>query len=822
MKKILTLLTVVGTLSFIQKSQAQTDFSGKVTGWVSTNQKPVESASVTLLRAKDSSVAKLAISDKTGQFEIEKIKTGRYLLAVQSLGHAKYYGQVFEISASSPSYTNDTIELTAAAKVLSNVTVVSQKPLIEQKIDRTVVNVEASVSNTGTNAMEVLEKSPGISVDKDGNISLKGKQGVQVFVDGRPTYLSGQDLANMLRNMQSSQLDQVEIMTNPPAKYDAAGNSGIINIKTKKNKQVGYNGSVTAGYGQGIYPKTNESVNMNYRTGKVNVFGNGNYGYRERFQTLNIQRKFIDAVSKDVKSNFDQQNNLHNNDESYGGKIGLDYFVSQKTTLGFVLNGSKSNNEFTSRGAINIADPNYVLQSQTRAASDNKAEWKNFSTNLNLRQLLDTTGSEITADFDYIRYRSNNTQSVTNGYYDAIGNPSTVNRPDTLLGNLPQDIAIYSLKADYLKPLKKGARFEAGFKSSFVKTDNNALYDSVRNGSLVQDVNRSNHFVYNENINAAYVNYSRPISKKLSGQLGLRMEHTHSNGNQLTTGIVFKRDYVQLFPTAYLQYQPNAKNTYVLNYGKRISRPDYQSLNPFVTFLDRYTYEQGNPNLQPQFSHNIELSHTYNNFLTTTVNYTNTTDIIQQVLEQNTAKNESYIKSTNIAQQRQYGISVNAFVSVTKWWTSNLYMNVFNNRFSGIINGDPVTISATTGMFNIMEQFKFNKGWGAEISGFGRTEAVEGIFRIKPFAIMNLGISKQMMKNKGSLRISVRDFLWSQRIKGESKYSNIDTKFQQFGESRVVNLSFTYRFSKGKISNVQRKRGGASEEASRVKTGDSN
>jgi iron complex outermembrane receptor protein len=821
MKKCLSFLNVLTMTTLGFTAAAQQPVTGKVSGQLSSGQKPVESATVAVLRSKDSGVVKLGVSDKAGQFEIDNIKTGRYLVSVQALGHAKYYSKPFELSASQLSVVIPAIELQAAAGQLNNVTVVSQKPLIEQKIDRTVLNVEASVTNAGTTAMDVLEKSPGVSVDKDGNISLKGKQGVQIFIDGRPTYLSGQDLANMLRNMQSNQLDQVEIMTNPPAKYDASGNSGIINIKTKKNKQVGYNGSVTVGYGQGVYPKTNESLNMNYRDGKVNLFGNANYAYRERFQELKIQRKFIDALSKNVTSNFEQQNNLRNNDESYGGKIGLDYFASKKTTLGVVLNASQSTNPFSSRGTINIFDPNYVLQSQTRAASDNDQVWKNYSTNVNFRQLLDTTGADLTGDFDYIHYSSANNQQVTNGYYNASGGVLAGSRPDTLLGNLPQRINIYSLKLDFTKPLKGGARFEAGLKSSFVKTDNNAAYDSIRNGAIVRDLNRSNHFVYEENINAGYLNYSRPFSKKISAQLGLRVEHTHSIGNQLTTNTVFKRDYVQLFPTAYFQYQPNQKNTFVMNYGKRINRPNYQDLNPFVTFLDRYTYQQGNPNLQPQFSHNIELSHSYNNFLTTTLNYTRTTDIIQDVLEQNTLKNESYIKKSNIARQRQYGVSVNAFLPLTKWWTSNIYLNVFNNEFSGIINGDPVTISATTGMFNIMEQFKFNKGWGAELSGFGRTEGVEGIFRIKAFGTMNLGVSKQMLKNKGTLRLSVRDVLWSQRIKGESRYSNIDATFQQFGESRVVNLSFTYRFSKGKVQNVQRKRGGANEEASRVKGGDS-
>ncbi len=822
MKKLAALLTALGIVSFSFVGHAQTEVAGKVNGVVVSSEKPVESASVGLLRAKDSAVVKLAVSDKLGQFSIENVKQGKYLVAVQAIGHAKYYSPAFEISTANSNYTVKNIELKTASKDLGAVTVVSQKPLIEQKIDRTVLNVDASVTNTGTSALEVLEKSPGVSVDKDGNISLKGKQGVQIFIDGRPTYLSGNDLANMLRNMQSNQLDQVEIMTNPPAKYDASGNSGIINIKTKKNKQVGYNGSVTAGYGQGVYPKANASANMNYRAGKINLFGNVSYAYRERFQQLEIQRKFIDNTTKAVTSNFSQENNLRNNDKPLSGKLGLDYFVSKKTTLGVVFNGSNSDQDFTSMGTINISDPNYVLQSQTRAASVNNQIWKNFSTNLNMRHVIDTTGSEITADVDYIHYNSKNSQLVTNGYYAPNGSPLGGTKPDTLSGRLPQDINICSAKIDYLKPLKNGARFEAGVKSSFIKTDNNANYDSLKNGGVIHDYNRSNHFLYKENINAAYVNYSRPISKKLSGQFGLRLEHTHSNGNQITTGVVFDRDYVKLFPTVYLQYQANAKNTYVLNYGKRISRPDYADLNPFVTFLDKYTYQEGNPNLQPQFSHNIELTHTYNNFLTTTLNYTNTTDIIQDVLEQNTAKNESYIKKSNIAKQRQYGISVNAFFPLTKWWTSNIYVNVFNNEFKGIVNGDAVTIGATTGMFNVMEQFKFNKGWGAEVSGFGRTEGVEGIFRIKAFGTMNLGLSKQVLNNKGSVRVSVRDVLWSQRIHGESKYSNVDAQFQQFGESRVVNVSFTYRFSKGKVGNTQRKRGGANEEASRVKTSDSN
>ena len=276
-----------------------------------------------------------------------------------------------------------------------------------------------------------------------------------------------------------------------------------------------------------------------------------------------------------------------------------------------------------------------------------------------------------------------------------------------------------------------------------------------------------------------------------------------------------------MFPTVYLQYNASEKNTFGINYGRRIERPDYEDLNPFILFLDRYTFQQGNPNLQPQFAHNIELTHTYKGFLTTTLNYTKTTDIIQEVLEQNTTKSETFIKKSNIANQRQYGISVAAGFPVTKWWSANVYGNVFNNRFDGIVNGDKVTVEATTAQFNVSNQFKFNKGWAAEVSGFYTTPLIWGVFKIKGFGMMNVGVSKQVLKGKGSVRLNVRDVLLTNIANGSSRYSNIDAAFRQTRDSKVANISFTYRFSKGKVGQ-KRKTGGAGDESSRVKIGGDN
>ncbi|MEO7983589.1 MAG: TonB dependent receptor [Bacteroidota bacterium] len=817
MRKISTLLAVaLTTLSFAGYAQFKT---GKVSGTViDGNTKTIESATITLLRVKDSSVVKMAVADKTGKYGFEGIAEGKYLVSISAVGHSKGYSEDFDINASNALVSLKTIELVPKTKALGEVTVTAKRPLIEQKLDKTIVNVEASITNVGNSALEVLEKSPGITVDKDGNISLKGKQGVVVMIDGRPSYLGGADLANMLRSMSASQLDQIEIMTNPSSKYDASGNSGIINIKTKKNKQFGYNGSLTTGYTQGKFPRFNEGLNFNYRNGKINLFTSLNYNRNHKGENLLITRNFRESTTKNILSIFDQNSAMENQNRFYSAKIGLDYSASKRTTMGVVLSGFYNPKTSETNTNTFIYNPNNVLTSQAKSFSMDDSKWKNFSGNLNFRTLLDSTGQELTTDLDYVQYRSTSDQSLVSSYYDKLGTLSK--KPDTLMGTLPQNITIYSGKMDYALPLKGGAKFEAGIKSSYVKTDNNASYDSINNGRSVHDFNRSNHFLYTENVNAAYLNYSRPLGKKWSGQFGLRMENTNADGNQLTTGVKFKRNYTQLFPTAYLQYSANEKNQFVINYGRRINRPNYQDLNPFIHFLDRYTFEQGNPNLRPQFSHNVELRHTYKNFLTTTLNYSTTTDIIQQVIEQNELTNETFIKKANIATRNQAGLSVSASKDIKKWWSGNIYANISNNRFKGIVNNENISLGLTMFMTQVQTQFKWGKGWGAEVSGFYRGRGIEGVIFIEPITQLNAGFSKQVLKNMGTVRLNVRDIFAGNTFHGSSKYGNVDAKFVDINDSRAVSVSFSWRFSKGKLkANGGKKTGGATDEQNRVNTG---
>jgi len=268
----------------------------------------------------------------------------------------------------------------------------------------------------------------------------------------------------------------------------------------------------------------------------------------------------------------------------------------------------------------------------------------------------------------------------------------------------------------------------------------------------------------------------------------------------------------------YIQYTANAKNQFVINYGRRIERPDYGDINPFVHFLDRYTFEQGNPNLSAQFAHNIELSHTYDGFLNTTVNYTSTNNIIQDVIEQNEATNETFIKKANIARLQQIGLAVSAQKDIKKWWSGSIYANVYNNRFKGVVNNEPISIGVTTFQAQLQQQFKFGKGWTAEVSGFYRTRGLEGVIFIKQMVQVNAGFSKQVLKNKGTVKLNFNDIFATAVFKGYSKYGTVDANFKDVNDRRTVGISFSYRFSKGKLkAGAGRRAGSASDEQNRVK-----
>lgn len=816
MKKAFIFLHLLLIFSVAIFAQTQTgSISGRITD--GGDQKIIDEATISLFKNKDSSLVKINLTDKDGNFEFQNVAPGKYYLVASSVGHLSIYSQPINVADENVSIGS--LKLTNEVKTLKGIMITAKKPFIERKIDRTIINVDASITNAGTTALEVLEKSPGVSVDKDGNVSLKGKAGVTIMLDGKPSYLSGQELANLLRNMPSTAIEQIEIMTNPSAKYDAAGNSGIINIRTKKNKMSGINGSVTTSVLQSKYTKTNNSINLNYRTGKVNLFGNYSYSLWQGNGNQTIVRKFRDTSTKQVETIFDQNISRYNQSQNHNIKAGLDFYASKKTTLGVVFSGyinpykSSNNNQTDLNNAYNKTDSIVI------ADYYNKGNSKNFSTNLNLYHKFDSTGKEFTVDVDYLDYTQPSNTVLNNHYYYP---DFTVRKdPSSLIGDLPSTIKIYSAKTDFTFPLKHNAKIETGLKSSYVSTDNDAIYQNQTSAGTSVDEGKTNHFIYKENINAAYVNYNRQI-KKWGVQAGLRAENTNATGHQLGNAShpdsSFTKNYVNLFPTVYVSYQMNDKNTFSANYGRRIDRPDYGDLNPFYYFLDEYTYQVGNTLLQPQFSDNIELSHTYNGFLTTTLNYNKIHNVFSDVIKQITSERKTFQTKENLASKTSYGIAVSANFPVTKFWSTNLYSNVNYNAYSGVLDGGNLEINAITVMANMNNQFKFNDAWSAELSGFYRGKGIEGELVMNPMWRLDAGVQKLILKKKGSLKFSVRDIFNSQNFSGSVNYQDIDIRLKNKWDSRTFSLTFSYRFGKP-IKNQQHKRtGGASEEQNRVKT----
>ncbi len=777
----------------------------------------VPGASVSLFKTSDSSLVKIAAAATDGRFSFTSLNPASYFLRISAVGYDTYTSNAIVINAAQTNHELPAIVLTrSAAGELGGVTVTSKKPLIERKIDRTVINVEAFIFNAGANAFEVLEKSPGVQVDNSENIGMNGKASVLVFIDDKPTYLSGTELANYLKSIPASSLDRIELMTNPPAKYDAAGNAGIINIRTKKNKVKGFNGSLSASYAQGAYPKTNNSINFNYRNNNINLFGTTSFSAAHVFTDLDIERR-IRNNDQSLKTIFAQNSFIRRFSRSNALKLGLDYYVSKKSTLGVVLNGMLNPSWNKTFNTSKLTNGQGELDSIITADNKTNSKFRNGSVNFNFRTQIDSTGKELTMDLDYIRYNFNENQFNRNKVYQPDG---SISNADDLIGDLPSDISIYSYKLDYIHPLKSGARVEAGFKSSITKTDNVADYFRTINNVTAPDYEITNHFRYTENINAVYLNVNREF-KRFGLQAGLRLENTVSKGHQLGNiakpDSSFKRTYTNLFPTVFISYKLDslAKHQLTLSYGRRINRPYYRNLNPFVSQLDKFTFYTGNPFLQPQLSDNFELSYIFNNKITLSAFANFVSKEISETIE--LVGTTYYSRPGNLNKKVESGIALNGTFKFTKWWTSvpnivYVYLVVKSPLYTQYIN--------TSGGFwdlSSTNQFMISKDWSAELNGGYRSMITNGQFQMKGQWQMSAGIQKKVLKNKGSLKLNIRDIFYTRINYGVIRsLQNGEGKWRNAGDSRVVNIAFSYNFGKAAGSRKKHDAGGAQSEQNRV------
>jgi outer membrane receptor protein involved in Fe transport len=807
-------LTLFSVLLF-NFANAQTN-SGKVSGSVlDEGKKPLNGATVILLIAKDSTQVASQLAKQDGSFNFQNLKDNTYRVVATYIGYKSFRSGNVTVSQQNP-VNLPAFMLSPAEKTLNDVTVTAQKSYIQQKVDRTVVNVGALISNTGANALEVLEKTPGVQVDADGNITFKGKSGVLVMIDDKPTYLSAANLAIYLRSLPASSLNQIELMDNPPAKYDAAGNAGVINIKTKKNTTRGFNAVVSADLAQGHYGRMNESINLNYHVDKVNLFANVAYDQERTFRRLEIDRGYFDA-SGNQTSSLKDISYFRPTSNNTNIKAGMDYYVSPKTTWGVVFTGTISSDHDNSPVYSLLYGKNGELDSTINTQNISKNTFNSKGINLNYTHKYDSTGRTLNFDLDYIRDVSGSNQLFVNNTFLPSG---TLTNSQTLSDNLPSTINIYSAKADYSHPLKGKAKLEAGIKSSYVNTNNAANYFNVIDGVSSIDYNNTNQFLYKENINAAYINFNKDFSR-FSLQTGLRVENTNGDGHQLGNAekadSSFANHYTNLFPTAYLSYNlDTAKhNVLVLSYGRRIGRPNYGSLNPFTFFVDEFTYFSGNPFLKPQFTDNYKLAYSFKNLFTVAVAYDYTTDVQGETIHN---IGDVFISTTgNIGQLKTLNFSINTNLQPAKWWTINLYAEVYNNNYQGQFYTGYLSQSKNTLDFNGSNQFTISKTWNAELSGFYDNGGVYGQFVTLPKGMLNAAVQKKVLNNKGSIKLSMRDILHTFNPSGTiTNIADATATFHNSLDRQVATLAFTYSFGKSTNTPPKRDTGGADSEQGRA------
>jgi len=636
------------------------------------------------------------------------------------------------------------------------------------------------------------------------------------MIDDKPTYLSAANLATYLRSLPSSSLDQIELMDNPPAKYDAAGNAGVINIKTKKNTIKGLHAVVSATYGQGFYAGTTESLNLNYRINKVNLFTNVSYNGVQTHRRLEIDRNYLDA-NGNTPSSLQDISYFRPTNHNTNIKAGMDFFASPKTTWGVVFTGNVSRQHDNSPDYSLLYGINGQLDSTINTANTSKNKFDSEGINLNYTHKFDSTGRMLTFDLDYIHDLSGSNQVFENNTYLPNG---TLTNSRKLSDNLPATINIYSAKADYSHPFKGKARLDAGVKSSYVNTDNAANYFKFVNGESVIDYNNTNRFLYKENINAGYVNFNKTFGR-FALQTGLRIENTNGNGHQLGNAqrpdSLFIGHYTNLFPTAYFSYNLDtaAHNVLVLSYGRRIGRPNYGSLNPFTFFVDEFTYFSGNPFLRPQFTDNYKLAYSFKSLFTVAVSYSYTTDVQGETIH----RSGSVFISTqgNIAELKTLDFSVNSSFQPTKWWSVNLYAEVYNNTYQGAFYTGYLHQSQVTFNGNGNNQFTLSKTWSAELSGFYQGSGTYGQFVMLPKGMVNAGIQKKIWNNKGSIKLNMRDILHTFGPSGTiTNIAGANATFHNKLDTQVATLAFTYSFGKSTNTPQKRETGGADSEQGRA------
>lgn len=774
----------------------------------------VDYANVALYNSADSSLYKVEASDENGNFKLQNLKAGNYFLVASYVGLNDLTKGDINLGANEDLQLG-VLQFAAASIELGEAMVTAKRALVEIKPDRTVFNVEGTINSVGSDALTLMRKAPSVTVDNNDNISVLGRAGVLLYVDGKRLPLSGEDLSNYLRNIPAEQIDRIDIITNPGARYEAEGNAGIIDIRLKRNKEHGANGTVNGSYGKGRHGRYNVGASGNYRNQRMNVFGTVGYGEQTTFHDI-----IFTGNQNGIQ--LDETNDSKNERDNANYRIGSDFFIADKHTIGFLVSGNQSVSKELNKNRIAIGDAIELIDYDSILIADNigNAIRDQNQYNLNYRFNDRKTDQTLNLDLDFGRFVNKNERSQPNTYY-------APNEVDTLTINnnaieTPTQIDIYTFKLDYEQKLL-GGKLGMGTKLSRVESDNTFLFFNV-NGDILQQNNlRSNIFDYNENVYAGYVTYSGTLSPKLSYTAGLRFEQTDADGHlqvfdESQMDSTFNLNYPEWFPSAGLTWQVKPMHTLALNYGRRINRPDYNVLNPFVSQLSEISLMKGNPTLNPEIVTNIELGYTLNYMYNLKIGYSRTSNQITRIIGPDEEDDKTnFIEWRNLDDQAVISANLSLPVQINKWWSAffNLTGSYIDNQSD---YGDGAIVDLQVFSYNIYQQhtFALPAGFTGEVSGYYAGPGIwGGVFKYEDSWSLDLGLQKRFLKDQLNVKLSFSDIFYESGWNGESRFNGLISRGSGAWDSRRVTLSASYNFGNQNVKSRKRKTG-IETEAGRV------
>ena len=672
---------------------------------------------------------------------------------------------------------------------LDEVIIIKKKETYVQKSDRMIFNVENSIVSEGGTALDVLARAPGVVVSQDGDLSVRGQQGVSVMIDGKLTQLSQKELANYLKSTTSSNIKQIEVITNPSSKYDAAGKAGIINIIMKKSRASGLKGTAFTNYARSRKNRTNSGLNLSYNKDKFNIFGNYSYTFRGEEERKNFdQIQFQDATKQEIATTNHQSSITNEPLTSNNFKIGTQYEISSKTNLEFSIDAKIGRYENIANGKNTLLNQLSQVEYDAITYNNSKEKWNDYTYALSGVHKFNTEGKNMSFDIEYetSKFRSNQFQSARNQ------NTNSSIITDDRRGLIPSKLEVFTAKVDFNNPLREKQNIEWGFKSSIKNNDNPSVYEFYQNNQWEVDASSTNHFVYKEQIHAAYVNYKYQIAN-FNIQAGVRTEYTAIDIIQKTLNTNNKSDYLKWFPSLSMKYEVNENHSFHTSYSRRINRPDQFELNPFRFYNDPFNYYQGNPNLVPEIANSAEIGYSWKNLLMASLYFNQTKNVFTEVYLYNPDNNTTVTTQVNIDKSYNYGANITNTTNFYKWWSLNTLFNVFENRFSGnTANANAITPVVTYNL-NLQNSFTINESWKAEANAQYQSKSNVGVFVREDFFDFSVGISKQVLAKKGSIKFNITDVFKTKNfnIHSDIGLTNIDKRYNL--DSRVATLAFTYR-----------------------------